>query len=405
MPLRRYKSYKFVPMDEWPGEDLTEDDVWLAALDERDWFDFPRRLQAHHDYRNRLDMGWYRRQRGIWGRKRPPPRFDFAQIGVVGDMGAGKTTIVGSEIEHYGQFGHPAFHLYNPDNGRPSWTVGKKIHPADLYEVIEVLPMGSILAVDEGHTFFDSRMAGTSGIGAWQQHSAGLRKALCRIYIPTAMMVLLAPNVRESCSEVWQPLKVEVDDHRLPDEKPPPQSDPKNFLQVWHCWFGHPFRRADIINGRNRVKRGLGPPHDTQVRQGAAVREGFKITDTFLRVAGAQAQQYARKSQQEEARERRRGEQDDVSTLSPVQNSVLRSIWETCINGYSEDFTVGSIAFKAQVNQSAASQMVSAFLGDIPGVKKADGRYRCDRVMKVLPMKFNIPDDWGRAEEDYDDDC
>ena len=391
MALREYKSYKFVPLDEWPGEDTTEDDVWLASLDDRDWFSHPSRLQAFYDYRNRLDMGWRRRERGIWGRPYPPPRFEFAQIGVVGDMGKGKTTIVSSESTHYGQFGYPTFHVKNPDNERGSWLFGKKIHPADLYEVIEVIPQNSILAVDEGHTFFESGLGMASGMRGWNIQGAGLRKAMCRIYIPTALMVLLAPTIRRSCSEVWRPIEVIVDDHRQPEEQLPPHSDPKNFLQIWDVWKGFPFRQRDIIDPRvSRPNRGLGPPDDRRWRQGEIVREAFKLTDSFLRVAGAQAQQFALKEQQMEAREQRRQGKDGQPQLSSEQEEVLLKMWEVCHNGYSTHFTAASIGFALGFQESAVRQMLSSFLGDVPGVR-TDSGYRCDRIRQYLPKKFSLP--------------
>lgn len=397
MALREYKSYKFVSLDEWPGEDTTEDDVWQASLDARDWFLHESRLQAFYDYRNRLDMGWTRRQKGIWGRPYPPPKFEFAQIGVVGDMGKGKTTIVSAEIAHYGQFGYPTFHVKNPDNERGSWLAGKKIHPADLYEVIEVIPQHSILAVDEGHTFFESGLGMASGMRGWNIQGAGLRKAMCRIYIPTALMVLLAPTIRRSCSEVWRPIEVIVDDLRMPEDrdKLPPHSDPKNFIQVWDIWKGFPFRQRDIIDPRvARPNGGLGPPHDRKFRSGEIVREAFKLTDSFLRVAGAQAQQFALKEQQTAAREQRRQGRGEEPQLTQDQMDVLREVWKVCNNNYSTHFTAASIAFTLEMRESVVRQMLSAFLGDIPSIRTDKG-YRCDRVRQALPVKFNLPDSWG----------
>ena len=386
--LREYKSYQFVPMDEWPGEDVTEDDVWRASLDDRDWFKYESRLQAFYDYRNRLDFAWNRRKRGRWVRNYPPPKFDFAQIGVVGDMGTGKTTIVAAEGAFYGQFGHPFFSVYNPDNRRTSWMMGKKIHPAELYEVIEVIPQQSILGVDEGHTFFESGLGMASGIRGWQIQGAGLRKALCRVYIPTALMVLLAPTIRRSCSEVWRPVEIRVDDHRVPEEKLPPHSDPANFVQVWNVWRGFPFRQRDIIEARTqRPNGGLGRPHDTLLRQGEVVREAFKLTDSFLRVAGAQAQQFALKAQQEEVRESRRQEREESPSLTREQLKVLLAVWDTCNNGVSTHFTAGSIAFQTGFGDSLVARMLSGFLGDVPGVRTDKG-YRCDRVRLALPEKY-----------------
>ena len=406
---REYKSFEFVPMDEWPGEDVTEDDVWLASQDQRDWFSYHSRLQAYYDYRNRLDMGWIRRKKGRWGRPYPPPKFEFAQIGVVGDMGEGKTTIVAAEAISWGQFGYPFFHVYNPDNKRGSWLMGKKIHPAELYEIIEVLPQNSVLGIDEGHTMFESGLGMASGIRGWQIQGAGLRKAMCRIYIPTALMVLLAPTIRRSCSEVWRPIKLTVDDHRIPEERLPPHSDPKNFVQIWDVWRGFPFRQQDIIGPRQRRPNGgLGPAHDRLIRpkpgrSGEVVRQAFKLTDSFLRVAGAQAQQFALKAQQTEVREARRQERGEGPELTREQLRVLLKVWEKVNNDYSTHFTAGVIAMETGFTQSAVATMLSGFLGDIPGVKTDKG-YRCDRVRIALPNKFNNLPGYQEPEEEYDYD-
>ena len=347
MLIKRYTNFQFVPLDEWPGEDTTEDDVWLASQDDRDWFSYPQRLQAFHDYRNRLDMGWHNRMRGRWGRPYPPPRFEFGQIGVVGDMGQGKTALVASEAVNYGQFGYPFFHVKNPENNRGSWLMGKKIHPADLYEIVERIPQKSLLGADEGHTMFESGLGMASGIRGWEIQSAGYRKAETRVYIPTAMMIMLAPTIRRSCSEIWRPIKLTVDNYCLPEEKPPPHSDPANFFQLWDVWKGHPLRQQDLIDPRpKRRNGGLGRPHDRQMRQGAPVREAFKLTDSFLRVAGAQAQQFALKEQQVEARNRRREEDSRDGGLSPEMEKVLKAMWVTANNGYSIHFSADYIAVR-----------------------------------------------------------
>ena len=333
-------------------------------------------------------------QEGPLGQALPAAEVDFAQIGVVGDMGQGKTTVVSAEAINWGQFGYPFFHVYNPDNRRGSWLMGKKIHPAELYEIIEVLPQNSVLGIDEGHTMFESGLGMASGMRGWNIQSAGLRKAMCRVYIPTALMVLLAPVIRRSCSEVWRPIKLTVDDHRIPEEKLPPHSDPKNFVQVWDVWRGFPFRQQDILGPRTqRRSGGLGPPHDRLMRpkperSGEIVRQAFKLTDSFLRVAGAQAQQYALKAQQTEVREARRQEREEGPQLSPEQMKVLLKVWEKVNNGYSTHFTAGVIAMETGYSISAVSGMLSGFLGDVPAVKTDKG-YRCDRVRIALPLKFN----------------
>ena len=207
-------------------------------------------------------------------------------------------------------------------------------------------------------------------------------------------MVMLAALIRRSCSEVWRPIKVIVNNHSLPEDRPPPHSDPGNFLQLWDVWGNFPFRQKDIIDASpKRVRNGLGRPHRRMLRQGPIVREAFKLTDSFLRVAGAQARQYALKGEQEEARNRRQQGQSADVQLSPEQQAVLKEIYLVSNNGYSTHFTPDSVGFGTGIRVSAVRQMLSAFLGDVPAIRTDKG-YRCDRVRMVLPVKFNIPDDW-----------
>lgn len=381
------------------GQPVTDDDVRRASLNYRDWFMYDWRLEARDGYEDRLEKSMWLRANGHagWG-----PKFEFAQIGVTGDMGRGKTTAVAYEAERYGQWGHAFFHPINPDTDRASWLIGRKIHPAQVFEFVEVIPEGSIFAIDESHTYFDPYLGASAGIRGWNIQSAGLRKAECRIYLPTAMMRDLHPTVRSMCSEVWSPLKVEIDDPRDPRKIPSPHSDPYKFIQLIHRWDNYPFRRQDIVYPTPRQQRdrwaGLGPPGGTLIRQGEMVRQAFLITDTFARVAGAQAQQFALKDQQVAARAERRGEgggEAGEMRLPWEHSQVLDFVYD--LSPDNETFNRDLVALRTGIRASEVSKILNALFGAMPGAhpKSRTSIWRTVAIQECIPSAFRLVEDQG----------
>ena len=73
------------PMDKWPGRLVGREDLMRASGDQRDWFRYGHRLQAHTRATQEFITG--RRVR-----RDMSADFNWNQILVLGDYGAGKTT-------------------------------------------------------------------------------------------------------------------------------------------------------------------------------------------------------------------------------------------------------------------------------------------------------------------------
>ena len=72
-------------MDKWPGRLVGREDLMRASGDQRDWFRYGHRLQAHTRATQEFITG--RRVR-----RDMSADFNWNQILVLGDYGAGKTT-------------------------------------------------------------------------------------------------------------------------------------------------------------------------------------------------------------------------------------------------------------------------------------------------------------------------
>ena len=148
-----------IPEDAWPGRRANAEDVHLSAGDERDWFDFDMRLEAHL-----RAWGLFRQARNR--RRKLSSGFDFGQIMWVGDMGASKSVSAAEEAYFWFQRGHPFFH-----NG--GFNFGWIIEGADIYELIAYIPMYSVVAIDEAHTGLESGAAMTTGVRGFAILCAG----------------------------------------------------------------------------------------------------------------------------------------------------------------------------------------------------------------------------------------
>ena len=66
-----------------------------------------------------------------------------------------------------------------------------------------------------------------------------------------------------------------------------PANNLRNYTMAWHVWDDYPYKRANIIEGKDE-KNGFGPPSYTMFAEGEEVRRAFLLTDSFeLAAAGA----------------------------------------------------------------------------------------------------------------------
>ena len=363
------------PPDEWPGRDITVEDVLDACDDERDWFSRDMRLQAYYDQMNRFDMAF---KRGRPRHNLPDGRpFPFGQIMVVGPMGTKKSVGVGCEAAEYNSKGYPFFHT-------GGWLFGRLVSGAEVYEMVDRVPIFCIIATDEAHTTFESGLSGSTGVRAWNIESAGFRKNGVRTYMPTAKAVMLSPQIRQWSDEVWRCVPVTVGGD-VPSGTPP-YKDPRNFVLGFQKWKGFPLQKADIFDAPANRGRGLGKPDQTTLRIGQQVREAFKLTDSFMPVLPSQAMQYALKDPMTQQRERENVGEDG---LTAEQRAIIIHMFKRC-NGMArpEYIKADAIAFDLGIKRSVAQGVLAGVFGDVDEAMHPAKGYSTEVCRVALLSKF-----------------
>lgn len=359
------------PEDEWAGRPVKVDEVADSSGDERDWFLFPMRLEAHL-----LEIALFRKARKL--RRKLSSGFDFGQIMWVGDMGASKSVSACEEAAYWHQRGHEFFH-----NG--GFNFGRVIEGADIYEIIARIPRYSVVAIDEAHTSLESGAAMTSGIRSFAILCAGLRKKGCKLLLMSAMARMVVRIVREMTTQVRRPFKIkaDLDDHGFRVERPA-HSDPRNFVLAWEMWDGFPFRGADIVEGRGRRRNdGLGRPHGLQTSRGELVRHAFLLTDSFRPVDTAHAQRYAGKAAMEASRAAAEVGFTDahIQLLEWLEEKVEAP---DC----PPTFTAEAVGLAVAMPPRRVGQLLKGLFGDVEGAQDSRGRWRAREMANAIHDKF-----------------
>lgn len=374
------------PPDEWPGRDMTVLDVVQASGDERDWFSLQHRLDAYTWIQERFWASYNRRRSRRFDPQNNPMK--FGQQMVVGDLGSGKSVLTCSDIVPYVAAGHPFFH-----NG--PWLFGRKIEGSALYNIIGKIPRFAIVAYDETHVSFGSGMVGTTGVQSWDSDTAGFRKENCRVYMPTAKAVLLAPNIRAASTEVWRPIKVSVGKEtkrRRPQlEDAPNHSKRANFIQAWETWRDYPFQAADIIDSggaRMQKRSGLGEPDAVYIRNNETVRLGFLLTDSFAPVESTKIREAALKAQMEDQWKGGGG----GDGLDPrVQRLVLALKATVDDPDCPEWISPAALAFDIGMRPYDVRNMMDQLFGNIAGARhSARAQYSSEVLGAALPVMFAL---------------
>ena len=73
----------------------------------------------------------------------------------------------------------------------------------------------------------------------------------------------IAPGIRREAKEVWMPvpkdkLQVQNDQHGVKSRNP--ADDPDKFRVAWYVWGDFPYRKGNIIEGKDKTADGFGPP-------------------------------------------------------------------------------------------------------------------------------------------------
>ena len=255
---RRKFGRSIPPRDEWPGEEVTEDAVLEASGDPRDWFTYKMRLEAFAYIQEKHWSAWRKIER--MGRQLKP--IPFGQTLVCGHQGVGKSVLVCCECMRPYMKGYPFFHVGQ------SWLFGRNLVGPERYEVLRRLPLSSTIAYDEAHNPFDTGLSNSTGVRGWRAQSAGFRKKDARLWLASAKANLVAPTVRNTSTQLWRPLKVNIKNNFL-DERPKQHSNPKNFVYVWEEWHNYPLERGDVFDSGQSQGNGRGP---ARARTGAGGR-------------------------------------------------------------------------------------------------------------------------------------
>ena len=377
------------PPSAWPGREMTVEDVALASGDERDWFSFQHRLEAFHDVHGMFWSAWRRKRVRANVRNH---HLKFGQIMIVGDLGAGKSVLTLTDILPYHAAGHPFFH-----NG--PWLIGRKVEGSSLYDIVGNIPRFSIVAFDETHVSFGSGLTATKGLQAWESDSAGFRKENCRVYMPTAKAVLVAPHIRQNSTEVWRPVKVNVDGRDNPahyDEELPAHSNRANFIQAWEVWRDYPFQAADIIDsgGLRRDRRsGLGRPDAVYLRNNETVRLGYMLTDSFAPVESTRVRQFALKARMEAQWAQQEAGGEEGSLPMEYQNLVLALGDAVADPDCPEWLSVEALAFDLGMRPGDVRGMMNQLFGNVQGARHPRrSEYNAEVVGIALQYKFDLGD-------------
>ena len=249
-----------------------------AAGDPRDWFRYGHRLKAYQ--RIWAEFVDARRRR-----KRFDTGFSWNQILLLGDYGAGKTTLAIKMALQYFRLGHAVF-------SNASCLFGWHLEHEEMYTAMGFMPANSVLLIDESSAALASRVGHGVAVSSFNEMNLNTRKRNSIVVYMSAQDWEIAGSIRRNCREVWMPVpKDDIDTSAVVSEtgkRISPANNPDNFRMAWHVWDDYPYRKANIIEGKNADTEGFGPPTYTMYDEGEVVRNAFLLNDTFeLAAAGA----------------------------------------------------------------------------------------------------------------------
>ena len=272
---------------DWAGEDVNQLHIEAACGDPDDWFSARQRLEAAM-----AAKAAYNRHKGKPLRYHPilkQKKFKWGLIVIAGPMGAGKSTFAMIDSYSWHEAGHQVFHP-------GGFLIGRICSYAEMYNIVDNVPLYSIVIFDEAHSGLESGMSQTAGVAAFTQLMAGLRKKRCRVFLPSAMYWMLPPSIKRMTTEVWKPFKPEF---RLKPGVMVGQGlkDPRNFVLGVDIFDDEPFTRMDD-------RHGFGPPSrsellGTTVNSRRIVMRAMALVDTFKPVDPSVARKHATKAAQD----------------------------------------------------------------------------------------------------------
>ena len=357
-------------MDEWPGRWVDDEDVAAACGDERDWFQYQHRLKAS---RNIRDTFWEVRGRRrkltsrYLGRGR---KFEFAQIQIVGDVGASKSTLSVKEAAYWHERGHVVV-----TNGPALF--GLRVEGSEIYTIVDRVPQMTVIIIDEAHSGLGGNLVQTIGYQEFLKLCAGIRKKQCRLILPTAMAEDVGRRIREMTSEVWEPVKPTIArrdyGYRITQ---PPHSDPANFVLCWQIWHGFPFRE-------HRYRSKFPKADDIRLQQGEPVRRAFLCTDSFMPLDTFTGD-HARREAMDEYRE-----QQNQQNLTAEHQTVLMYLARRLQDeeGPPTYIHPETVSFDTGIEKARLGRVMLALFGDVDDMQARQG-YRMEKIGPAMMRKF-----------------
>ena len=283
-----------LPEDKWAGRPVDQQDIEAASGDPDDYFSARQRLAVARETEKAYRRHHLRPQQ--WTR-RTREKFQWGLVIVSAPMGFGKTTAASLIARKWYRRGHMVFHP-------GGFLFGRVVNQADLYTLVDNVPLYSVILVDEAHSGLEASMSNTKGVSSFSQLCAGLRKKRCLIILMSAMAWQLAPSIKRMCTEVWRPLKMTVK-YREGVKPGKGLKNPGNFTLRMEIYKNSPFNRAATGVKAKESYMGFGPP-DKEVRWADTLAQRRQVMlaqasiDTFMPVEPGVARNYATKAAQDE---------------------------------------------------------------------------------------------------------
>ena len=271
--LKQFQKRGEPPMSAWPGHWIDKQRIMESCGDDRDWFRFMHKYNAYEQVVK--EFFWSRHHR-----KSIRGDFSWNQVLIMGDYGVGKTTLGAKIALEMFRLGHPVF-------SNASILFGWHLEGEELYTALGSMPKNAFLLVDEGSAALSGRMGHGVSVATFVEMNLNSRKRNAFLMYMTAQDWELAASVRRGCKEVWRPkakdrmVILDDEDADWSAERRPPHSDPDNFRLAWDVWDDFPYRKADLIDGKQDGDEGFGDPTYTYYDEGENVRMAYLLNDSF----------------------------------------------------------------------------------------------------------------------------
>lgn len=281
----------------WPGERPLVGDVIAASDDPDDWFPPEYRIKAYRDVTHRVNELWKPNKPGWKPQLTKHQGWGFRFILIAAPMGFGKTALA-SYYAHYWYYkGHPVF------SASKSFLFGNRLIGSEVYRVIERIPLGSVVFLDELHAIAPSKNANSIGVAQLGELMAGLRKKRCILVGASAKPAEIARAILDMVSEVWIPDPIRFlakpgNEELVKEwEKGKAFHDPRKFTFAWRVHPDYPVqkhygsrdRQQTFLSGRIPIGR---PTHLGYATDHRFIRRSYALMDTFDPLAAGYSRQF-----------------------------------------------------------------------------------------------------------------